>query len=277
MQVAQNFRTSAVSQTRTPLPSTSEDPVSDLREQFMSGLGDAWAGFAAFLPKLIGFLLVLVIGYVVAKAVARIIVRVLDRLGFERAVEKGGIARVLSRTQFTATGILGKLIFYMAMLFVLQLAFGMLGPNPVSDMIQGIVAYLPNVLAAIILIVVGAAIATAVKEIVGAALSGLSYGRTLATFAGATVLVIVTFAALDQLRLAPTIVSGLFYALLAVIVGSAIVAVGGGGIPVAREYLDRWANRASGAVTQGAEATTSPEPGTTPGSTTYESSPSNGR
>jgi hypothetical protein len=225
--------------------------VSDFQDQFMTGLGEAWAAVAAFLPKLVGFLLVLLIGYFVAKTVARIIGRVLERVGFNRAVERGGITRVLERTDYDASGILSKLIFYLVMLFVLQLAFGMLGPNPVSDMIQGVVAYLPNVLAAIIIVVVGAAIATAVKGLVASVLGGLSYGRGLSVFAGAAVLVITAFAALDQLRIAPTVVSGLFYALLAALVGSVIIAFGGGGIPVAREYLRRWANRADGAAAPG--------------------------
>ena len=53
------------------------------------------------------------------------------------------------------------------------------------------------------------------------------------------------FAALDELEIAPAIVHGLFYALLIAIVGSVVVAFGGGGIPVAREYLARWSVRAS--------------------------------
>ena len=52
------------------------------------------------------------------------------------------------------------------------------------------------------------------------------------------------FAALNQLEIAPAIVNGLFYALLIAIVGSVVVAFGGGGIPVAREYLSRWGVRA---------------------------------
>jgi hypothetical protein len=221
----------------------------------MTGLGEAWAAVAAFLPKLVGFLLVLLIGYFVAKTVARIIGRVLERVGFNRAVERGGITRVLERTDYDASGILSKLIFYLVMLFVLQLAFGMLGPNPVSDMIQGVVAYLPNVLAAIIIVVVGAAIATAVKGLVASVLGGLSYGRGLSVFAGAAVLVITAFAALDQLRIAPTVVSGIIYALLTVLAGSAIFSFGCGGYPVAREYLQRWAERPAVAASEAAHAT----------------------
>jgi hypothetical protein len=126
---------------------------------------------------------------------------------------------------------------------VLQLAFGIFGPNPVSDLLFGIIAFLPRLFVAILIVVVAAAIGSAVRDLVSSSLGGLAYGRTLANLAGGTILVIGVFAALNQIRIAPAIVNGLFYALLAVIVGSAIVAIGGGGIrPMRRQWekaLDR--------------------------------------
>jgi hypothetical protein len=140
--------------------------------------------------------------------------------------------------------LLSKVVFYVGFLFVLQLAFGVFGPNPISELLTGVIAYLPNVFVAIIILVVGAAIAAAAKEIVEAALGGLSYGKGLAVAASVAILVLAVFAALDQLQIAPAIVRGLFYALLAIIVGSGIVAIGGGGIPTMRRYWERMANRA---------------------------------
>jgi mechanosensitive ion channel-like protein len=212
-------------------------------EEFKQGLGDAWANVATFLPKLVGFLIILIVGYFIAKVLARILSRVLERVGFDRAVERGGIKTALERSKYDASDILAKIVFYVGMLFVLQLAFGVFGPNPISDLIKGVIAYLPNVFVAIVIIVIGAAIAAAVKEIVEASLGGLSYGRALAFAAGTAVLVIAAFAALDQLEIAPTIVNGLFMALLAIVVGSAVVAVGGGGIRTMSRYWERAAQR----------------------------------
>jgi hypothetical protein len=212
-------------------------------EQFKNGLGDAWASVATFLPKLIGFLIILIIGYFIAKALAKVVDGILERVGFDHMVERGGVGQALAKSRFDASDIVGKLVFYALFLFVLQLAFGVFGPNPVSDLIKGVIAYLPNVLVAIIIIVVGAAIAAAVKEIVTAALGGLSYGKTLAIVASSAILVIAVFAALDQLQIAPAIVRGLFYALLAIVVGSSIVAIGGGGIKTMGRYWERAAQR----------------------------------
>jgi Mechanosensitive ion channel, conserved TM helix len=213
-------------------------------DEFRDGLGDAWASIAAFIPKLIGFLLILIVGYFVAKAVARVVDRVLEGVGFDRWVERGGVKRALARSKYDASSLLSQIIFYIALLFVLQLAFGIFGPNPISDLIKSVIAYLPKVFVAIIIVVVGAAIAAAVKEIVEASLGGLSYGRALAIGASTAILVIAFFAALDQLDIAPNIVNGLFYGLLAIIVGSAVVAIGGGGISTMGRYWERFSMRA---------------------------------
>ena len=213
-------------------------------EQFQDGLGDAWASVATFLPKLFGFFLILVIGYFVAKAVSKVLDKVLERVGFDKAVERGGIGKAMAKSQYDPSSLLGKVLFYTLMLFVLQLAFGVFGPNPVSTMIQGVVAYLPNLFVAILIVVVGTAIAAAVKEIVEASLGGLSYGKALAVTASTLVLVVAGFAALDQLNIAENVVNGLFYAALAIVVGSSVVAVGGGGITTMKRYWERAAQRA---------------------------------
>jgi hypothetical protein len=207
--------------------------------EFSRGVEDAWSHVATFLPKFLGFLVILLVGWYVAKAIAKIVDRVLDRAGFDRAVERGGIKQVLARSQYDASSLVSKIVFYAIFLIVLQMAFGIFGPNPVSDMIAGVVAYLPKVLAAILIIVVAAAIAAAVKEIVEASLGGLSYGRGLALAASATIMAIGFFAALNQLQIAPAIVNGLFYAALAVIVGSAVISIGGGGISPMRAQWEK--------------------------------------
>jgi hypothetical protein len=113
------------------------------------------------------------------------------------------------------------------------------GPNPVSDLLQGLIAYLPNVVVAIVIIVVAAAIAKAVSELLSNLLSSVSGGQVMAKGAGIAVLVVGAFAALDQLQIAPRIVTGLWYAILAIVVGSAVVAVGGGGIKTMQRYWER--------------------------------------
>lgn len=212
-------------------------------DQFQAGLGDAWSSVAAFVPKLIGFLLILVIGYFVAKAIQKVAGRVLERVGFDDWVERGGVKKALAKSKLDASGILAKIAFWALMLFVLQLAFGVFGPNPISALLTGVIAYLPRLFAAILILVVAFAIAAGVKEIVEASIGGLGYGRSLAIFAGGAIAVVGVFAALDQLQIAPTVVNTLFIGLVVLIVGSGVVAIGGGGIKTMQQYWQRAAQR----------------------------------
>jgi hypothetical protein len=214
-----------------------------LQIDFEQGWSDAWQRVAAFIPKFVAFLLILVIGYFVAKLLARVVDRILQRVGFDGWVERGGFRQALAKSKYDPSDILAMVVFWAVFLFVLQLAFGVFGPNPISELIQGVIAYLPKIFVAIVILVIAGALARAATDILGSMLSGVSGGTWMARGAGVAILVIGVFAALNQLEIAPEIVNGLFYALLAIVVGSAIVAVGGGGIRTMQRYWERSATR----------------------------------
>ena len=91
------------------------------------------------------------------------------------------------------------------LLFVLQLAFGIFGPNPVSDLIHTIIAWLPRLLVAAVIMVVAIAIANAVFDVVNNALSQFSYGRMLARAAQVVIIALGAIAALNQIGVATTV------------------------------------------------------------------------
>lgn len=199
--------------------------------------------FMTFVPKLLLAAVILAVGYVIGKAICRVLSKVLDRVGFNRLVERGGVKRTLERSGWEASMILSKLVFYFVMLFVLQVAFGVFGPNPISTILTGIIAFLPNVFVAVVIVTLAAAFATVAKQLIQVALGALSYGRFIASAAAAAILVVGITAALNQLQIAPAIVNGLFYAMLAAIVGVTIVAVGGGGIAPMQARWERALNK----------------------------------
>jgi hypothetical protein len=211
---------------------------------YQGGLERAWANVATFVPKLAAALLILLVGWLVAKAVASILNKVLERVGFDRAVERGGLRQALARSKYDPSDILAKVVYWTIMLLVLQLAFGVFGANPISDLLRGLIAYLPNVFVAILIIVIAAAVARAVTDLLSNLLSAVQGGQLIARGAGIAILLFAAFAALDQLQIAPRIVTGLWYAILAAVVGSVIVAVGGGGIRTMQRYWERAAGRA---------------------------------
>jgi len=205
--------------------------------QSVGQLQDTLVAVQRFLPRLLAFVAVLIVGYVVARLVARAVAGMLARTGFEQAVQRGGVRQALARSGYDAGTLLSKIVFLGLLLLVLQLAFAVFGPNPVSASLAGIIAFLPRLFVAMVIVVLAAAIAAGARELVIAQIGSLDYGRVLGGAAYALILGVGVFAALDQLQIAPAIVNGLFYGLITVIVGVTIVAVGGGGIAPMRQ---RW-------------------------------------
>ena len=208
-------------------------------QEAQEGLETVWNNILDFLPKLGAFLLILIIGWILAIVLARVLDKVLDRVGFNRLVERGGVKTALDQSRLDAADILSRIVFWVVFLFVLQLAFGVFGPNPISELLTGIIAFLPKLFVALIIVVITAAVASAVRDIIQSALGGMNYGRIVAMAAMVMIWFIGLSAALNQIEVAPEIVNGLFYAVLALIVGVAIVAIGGGGIQPMRQRWER--------------------------------------
>lgn len=200
-------------------------------------LNDALRSVALFVPKLVAFLAILIIGYFVAKLIGKAVDKLLERVGFDRAVERGGIKKALSKSKYDASDIVGKLVYYALLLFVLQMAFGVFGPNPISDLLTGVIAFLPKAIVAVVIIVITAAIAAAVRELISNTLGGLSYGKTLANIAAFFIIGLGVIAALNQVGIATTVTLPVLVAVLATISGILIVGVGGGLI---KPMQSRW-------------------------------------
>ena len=212
----------------------------------MSGaVTDAVRAVLLFLPKALGFLAILVIGWLVARLLRTVVDKVLERVGFDRAVERGGIRAALARSKYDASDLTARLVYYAVLLFTLQLAFGIWGPNPVSDLIKGVVAWLPKAFVAILIVVVAAAIANAVRDIVGNALGGLSYGRFLAGVAAWFIIGLGVIAALNQVGVATTVTTPILIAVLATVAGILIVGLGGGLVRPMQARWEVWLDRAA--------------------------------
>ena len=208
-----------------------------------AGLEQAWESVVTFAPKLLGFFLILLIGWFIAKALSKLTNTVLERVGFDGWVERGSLQTAFERAKTDPSDVIGVVVFWLVFLITLQLAFGIWGPNPISDLLESLIAYLPNVIVAVVIMVIAAVVARVLTDVLTPTLGAVSGGTWMARAAGIAVLVLGAFAALNQLEIAPEIVNGLFYAMLIAIVGSVVVAFGGGGIPIARDYLSRWSSK----------------------------------
>lgn len=191
-------------------------------------VSDGFRSIATFIPKLLGFLLILIVGYFLAKVVSKLVDKLLERAGFDRAVERGGVKKALAKSQYDASDIVAKLVFFAIFIPFLSAAISALEITALVVPLAAFIALIPKIIVAIILIVLGAVIAGAAKSFIQNALSGLSYGTVLANVASILILLGFVKAALDQVGIATSVTGALLYAILGTVAGVIIVGVGGG-------------------------------------------------
>lgn len=209
----------------------------------MGAVRDALGDVVRFVPSFLLFVVILLVGWLVAVAVRTAVHKLLPRIGFDRLVERGGVGRALARGRLDASDLLAKLIYYAILLVTLQIAFGVWGPNPVSTLIERIVAWLPLAVVAIVIVVVAAAIAAAVRDLALSALGALPYGRLLATLAYWFILGLGVIAALNQIGIATTVTTPVLIAVLATVAGILIVGLGGGLVRPMQQRWEGWLGR----------------------------------
>ncbi|MEU4769699.1 hypothetical protein AB0H12_41410 [Actinosynnema sp. NPDC023794] len=212
--------------------------------------GDALRNVVTFLPKLVGFLVVLLIGWIVARVLRAAVKKLLARLHFDRAVQRGGLSDAMARSKFDASGLVSQIVYYAVLLIALQIAFGIFGSNPVSTLLTEIVAWLPRAIVAIVIIVVAAAIARAVQDITSRALGGLSYGPTLGKIASWFIIALGVIAALNQIGVATTVTTPILITILATVGGIAVIGVGGGLIKPMQQRWEGWLTKAENEAPQ---------------------------
>jgi small-conductance mechanosensitive channel len=204
-------------------------------------LQNALSTFLSYIPQLIGAIIILVIGYIVAKVLQAVVGRVLQAIGFDGWMEKGGIKHFFDRAETNQTphSILGKLVFWFVFIIALTMAADALGIPQVSAVLGQLIAYIPNIIAAILILILAALLANFLSGIVrGATGSGL-----LASVARYAIIVYAAFAALTQLGIAVQLTANTFLILLGAVALAGALAFGIGGMDVARDILQKAYNR----------------------------------
>ncbi len=225
-----------VQQTVTNFRDTSEAIVYSLYEALMR--------FVSFLPALIGAILILIIGWFIAGLVANLIERGLKAVGLERAVAHAGIGDVVQKagTRMTVSGIIAKLAKYFIFLIFVQAAANVIGIPQITEIINRIVLFIPNVIVAMAIIVVGSVIAKFLSGLVRSSVSELGVGNPnlLATLTNYIIIGFAVIAAIDQLGIAATLVNTLLIGLIGSVALAVGLAFGLGGRDVAAQITQKW-------------------------------------
>jgi hypothetical protein len=198
-----------------------------------------------FLPRLLAALGILMVGLAIAKMVERGTDLALHRIGFDRWMREGGVTEALERagTTLDPSSVIAKLVFWTMMLLVIVLAANALGIAAISVLFAELLAYVPNVIAAVIVLVLGIILGEFIKDLVLASAGGLPGGINLARAAKGAIILLAVFMALEQLDIAQDIVLVFFIAVVGAAALAAGIAFGLGGREIAAEISREWYER----------------------------------
>jgi small-conductance mechanosensitive channel len=195
------------------------------------------SNFFAFIPQLIGAIIILIVGYIVARIVQAVVARVLQAIGFDNWMERGGIKQFFDRAQTreTPATVLGKLVFWLVFIIAITMAADALGIRQVSQVLSQLIAYIPSVIAAILILVLAALLANFLAGVV----RGATGSDLLANIARYAIIVYAVFAAITELGIAVQLTAPTFLIVLGALALGAAIAFGFGAQGVARDIVEK--------------------------------------
>jgi flagellar biosynthesis protein FliQ len=220
----------------------------------LTALTNALNLLLAFIPKFIGFLVILLVGWIIASVVSRAVTFLLGKLHFDQLGDRIGLTRFEQRmgVRLDTAAILGKVVYWFVFLIFLVPATDALGIPTVSNILNQLVAFIPNVFVAILVLFLGALAGTVVADLVRGATASANLGNPN-LYAGLARWAIIGFAAiiaLEQLQIAPAIMNVLFTAIVGALALAFGLAFGLGGRETAQRLLNRTESTMSQAANQ---------------------------
>jgi uncharacterized oligopeptide transporter (OPT) family protein len=201
--------------------------------------------FGDLVPALLGALIILFAGYLLAKILEKLIERFLRRIHLTRMLERGGVLQAVERSgaHFNPVRVLSNLVFWLVMFAVILIAANALGLDSLADVFQELVSYIPSVIAAIVIILLGIVLGGFVGGLIAASAGALHGGRALARVGRGGVILLAIFMALQQLGIATDIVTTAFAILFGAIALAMALAFGLGNRELAGEVTREWYGR----------------------------------
>ena len=173
-------------------------------QNFLGAMTALWTPIAAFIPRLFGALLVVALGFVVAKVLDTLLSKVLAKIGLDRVVAGTGVTKLLGRggIRIPVSALLGKIVYWFVLLIFLVSAAESLGLARVSATLDMLALYVPKVFGAGLILLVGILLAQVVNGLVRGAAEGvgLEYASGLGRIAQGLVIIIIISVAIGQLE-----------------------------------------------------------------------------
>jgi hypothetical protein len=193
--------------------------------------------FAQWVPNFVGFLVILVVGYFIAKILGSFVRNLLERARFDRTLHSGTAGSFISRVTSSPSHLLGRVAFWLIFIGAISIAVEILGIAALEDFVASVWAYVPNVIAALLIFLVAGALAAGVAGLVARLMGDTTTGRLIATAAPILIMAVAGFMILEQLQIAEQIVVITYASLMGAIALGMALAFGLGGREVAAEML----------------------------------------
>ena len=217
-------------------------PVQDTSDAFRASLANALNTFLSAIPRIIGFVVVLIVGWVIASLLGRGVEALLHAVRFNELARRSGFAAFVQKmgVKDDASGVIASIVKWIVRLITLVVAFDTLGLPAVSGVLQQLLLWLPNLIVALVVLVIGGLAANALSQLVRGATAeaGFSNPDILATVAKGAVWTFATVVALTQLGIATTLINTIVIGLVGALSLAAGLAFGLGGRDRAAQLLD---------------------------------------
>jgi hypothetical protein len=206
----------------------------DVTTSIQRGLNELFA----FIPEFLAAIAILIIGWIVAKAIGRLIGRALHRAGMDRALHEGPGGSWIRKVTMSPSRLVATIAKWAIFLGAVSLAVSVLGIGALSTFVGRVFAYLPNIIAAVLIFLVAGAVAAGVATLVGRTMGDTGLGKILSTAVPVLIMAVAGFMILEQLEVAPEIVRITYAAILGAVALGFALAFGLGGRDVAARMLE---------------------------------------
>ena len=181
------------------------ETVNQWGDVFIKSFQDAYSQIIGVVPNLLAMIVVLLVGYVIARVVGRVIAALCEKLGLQTAAERSGLVESMQQVGIGrgVPSIVGLMVFWLLMCVFLMAGFNILGWTGISEGMATIVAYIPKILVATVIVVVGLLMATFLRGVIATSAdrAGLNYAGQLATGCYYVLALMIFMAAFDQLEI----------------------------------------------------------------------------
>jgi hypothetical protein len=213
-------------------------------DAMFTSLAAAMALLFSAIPKIIGFALILIAGWFIASLIERAIAAVLRTIHFNDLAQRAGLTDFVHKMGMNtdAAGMIGLVVKWFVRLIALVVAFDALGLPAVSDVLRQLLLWLPNVVVALVVLVIGGLAARALSNVVRGAANeaGLSNANLLSKLAAGVVWTFAIVVAVNQMGIATELVNTLFMAIVGAVALALGLAFGLGGRDTAGEIVRKW-------------------------------------